>query len=88
VACRTTRAKRDLVRIVRTPAGAVVVDATGRMSGRGAYLCADATCVDLARKKHALDRALNVSVPASVIADLAGRIPDSIMTEGGARGQE
>jgi predicted RNA-binding protein YlxR (DUF448 family) len=65
----------------------VLVDATGKVAGRGAYVCADAACVGLASKKHALDRALSVSVPAPLIAELAGRIPDSNI-EGGARGQE
>jgi predicted RNA-binding protein YlxR (DUF448 family) len=42
VVCREKRPKRDLVRIVRTPSGEVVVDATGRANGRGGYLCAPA----------------------------------------------
>jgi len=44
VACRAVRAKRELVRIVRTPEGHICVDSTGRMSGRGAYLCRNRRC--------------------------------------------
>ena len=44
VACRTARAKRELVRIVRTPDGELKIDETGRLAGRGAYLCRDAAC--------------------------------------------
>ena len=44
VACRTARPKRELVRVVRTPGGAMVLDETGRAAGRGAYLCRDAAC--------------------------------------------
>jgi len=58
VACRTQRAKRDLVRLVRLPTGTVEVDSTGRKAGRGAYLCAQASCWDLGLKKDRLARAL------------------------------
>jgi len=42
VACRTTRDKRDLLRVVRAPDGSVSFDASGKAAGRGAYLCATA----------------------------------------------
>lgn len=44
VACRTVRAKRELIRIVRTPEGHICVDSTGKMNGRGAYLCRNRRC--------------------------------------------
>jgi len=64
VACRRTTAKRELVRIVRTPEGGVEVDPTGKRSGRGAYLCASMDCWRLAVQKARLDRALKTSVGA------------------------
>lgn len=63
MACRTERQKRDLVRIVRTPDHHVVLDPTGRLAGRGAYLCADGSCWALALKKSALERALDMPLP-------------------------
>jgi predicted RNA-binding protein YlxR (DUF448 family) len=45
VVCREVRAKRELVRLVRRPDGAVAVDARGRLPGRGAYVCRGADCV-------------------------------------------
>jgi uncharacterized protein len=66
VACRTTRPKRELVRIVRAPGGAVALDATGRAPGRGAYLCRDAACWTTAARRRALERALGVSIPDHV----------------------
>ncbi|MFN8631858.1 MAG: YlxR family protein [Chloroflexota bacterium] len=54
VACRTPRPKRELIRVVRRPDGTVGVDATGRQPGRGAYLCQDAACFDLAGRRRAL----------------------------------
>lgn len=58
VACRSTRPKRELVRLVRLPTGTVEVDLTGRKAGRGAYLCANAACWELGLKKDRLARAL------------------------------
>jgi predicted RNA-binding protein YlxR (DUF448 family) len=71
VACRTTRSKRELVRIVRLPDGAVTVDATGRAPGRGAYLCRDASCWDTAGRKRAIEHALKAAVSADLAAFLA-----------------
>lgn len=58
VACREMRAKKDLMRVVRTTEGELVLDTTGKRSGRGAYLCRDAACVQKAIKIRALERAL------------------------------
>jgi Protein of unknown function (DUF448) len=57
--------------VVRTPAGVVTIDATGRMPGRGAYLCRDAACWDTAARKRALEHALKTTIPADVTATLA-----------------
>jgi uncharacterized protein len=66
VACRTERQKREFVRIVRAPDGTVAFDGTGRANGRGAYICADASCWQAALKKSAIERALGVTLPAEV----------------------
>ena len=65
-ACRQMKEKQDLVRVVRTPEGAVICDAGGRMNGRGAYLCRDAECLKKARKNASLERALKVRIPDEV----------------------
>ena len=44
IGCRSVRSKRDLVRVVRSPEGAVYVDDTGKANGRGAYLCRNRLC--------------------------------------------
>lgn len=72
VACRTERQKRDLVRVVRTPTGEVVLDGTGRANGRGAYLCADGSCWAAALKKKSIERALGLPLSAEVRARLEG----------------
>ena len=65
----------------------MTMDETGRLAGRGAYLCRDAGCWTLAAERGALGRALEAPVPPELReALLAG--PDMITTQGGARGQE
>ena len=59
-----------MVRIVRRPDGTVGVDVTGRAAGRGAYLHASEACVETARKRRALDRALAASVPGDVYREV------------------
>ena len=70
VACRATSAKREFVRLVRTPEGAVEIDPSGRRNGRGAYLCADRACWENALKKDGLGRALRTTITAPVRAAL------------------
>jgi hypothetical protein len=59
------------VRVVRTPDARVILDPTGRLAGRGAYLCNNAACFDAATRKRALEHALGVPVPAELAAMLA-----------------
>jgi predicted RNA-binding protein YlxR (DUF448 family) len=70
VACRQEAGKGSLVRVVRSAGGAVAVDATGRAKGRGAYLHRDPSCIEIARKKKALDRALKATAGPELWAEL------------------
>lgn len=58
--------KKDLLRIVRTPEGNVIVDLTGKANGRGAYLKRDKEVIKKAQKSKILERVLEVSVPEEV----------------------
>ncbi len=62
VACQQTKDKRQLIRVVRTPAGTVEADPTGKKAGRGAYLCPQKSCWQLAAKKRALEHALKTTI--------------------------
>ncbi len=62
VACKATDDKRALIRFVRTKDGVVLCDKTGRLPGRGAYLCSEQQCFDKARKANLLDRALKTKL--------------------------
>ena len=89
MACRTSRPKRELVRIVRTPDGRIEVDETGRRAGRGAYVCRTAACLTIANTKGALSRALEIPVPTALLASIdLGTATNHDTIEGGARGQE
>ncbi|MDF1512746.1 MAG: YlxR family protein [Anaerolineae bacterium] len=81
VACRTVRAKRELVRIVNPGDGHVLIDESGKLNGRGAYLCAAKSCWELALKTGALHRALRMSLTAndqSVLRLYADSFPDNV----------
>ncbi|HKV59757.1 MAG TPA: YlxR family protein [Ktedonobacteraceae bacterium] len=56
IACKQSKPKRELLRVVRTPDGHILMDATGKRSGRGAYLCARLSCWQDALKKKRLEQ--------------------------------
>ena len=64
--CRERKAKRELIRVVRTPEGSVSLDFGGKMNGRGAYICPQMDCLKKALKSKALDRSLEVTIPQDV----------------------
>lgn len=68
--CREEAGKRSLIRLVRRPEGGAKVDPTGHAAGRGAYLHADPACVELARKRRALDRALHTTIQPDLWLEL------------------
>jgi uncharacterized protein len=73
---------------VRTPTGEVVLDPTGRLAGRGAYVCHDTDCLAIAIKKGALTRALDTPLPAAFLSSVAPEAIPTHTAQGGARGQE
>jgi len=82
--CATSSDKRQFVRFVRTPEGHVEVDPTGKANGRGAYLCADADCFEVARKRRRLDSALRVALKEDDYTRLK-RDFDEILTKQGSQ---
>lgn len=81
IACRTVRGKRELVRIVRTPEGAILVDETGKRNGRGAYLCRQRACWETALAQRRLEQALKVALTVeneTLLRKYATGLPQSI----------
>ena len=64
VACHQTKPKREFLRIVRTPDSHVFIDATGKKSGRGAYLCARLSCWEQALKGKRLEHEFEIEILA------------------------
>ncbi len=70
VGCREVGGKQALIRLVRRAEGGAAVDVTGRASGRGAYLHQVPACVESARKKRSLDRALRTTIQPELWSEL------------------
>ena len=64
--CRERRAKKEMIRVVRCTDGAVQLDFSGKLNGRGAYLCPDPECLKKAIRSKALDRSLETDIPEAV----------------------
>lgn len=62
VGCREMKPKRDLLRVVKSPEGAVSIDVTGRKPGRGAYVCKSAQCLEKAIRQRQLERAFECAL--------------------------
>ena len=76
-ACREMKPKNELVRIVRTPEGDIKTDPTGKLNGRGAYICKSAECLKKAQKIGALSRAFGTAVPEEIFAELERKLSDA-----------
>lgn len=74
--CRERKEKKELLRVLRTPEGDVVLDTTGRRNGRGAYLCPNPACLKKAMKSHSLERALETSIPEEVYERLLSEMKE------------
>lgn len=81
VACRRVRPRDELVRVVRSPEGAVTIDERGTRPGRGAYVCRDTTCIRtaIAHDARHLRRALRTP-DASQVAETLGDLHDQLVT--------
>lgn len=70
VACQEMMPKKELIRIVRTPDLEILIDPTGKASGRGAYICAKEECLQLAKKNKGLERALKHNITEELYMQL------------------
>ena len=62
--------KKELIRVVRTPEQTVEIDLTGKKNGHGAYIQKNMDTLKLARKNHALSRALEIEIPEEIYKEL------------------
>ena len=64
--CGEMKPKKELVRVVKTPEDEISLDPTGKMNGRGAYLCKDPQCLRKAQKSKRIEKALSCTVPDEI----------------------
>ena len=72
--CNEHKPKIELMRVVRTPEGDVVLDFTGKKSGRGAYVCRSLSCLRKARKSKRLDKNLDCAISDEVYDKMESEI--------------
>lgn len=70
VGCGEMKGKKEMVRILKTTEGDIVLDTTGKKNGRGAYLCRSMECLKKARKGRGLERSFKISIPNEVYEGL------------------
>lgn len=70
IGCQEMKSKKEMLRILKTAEGEIVLDTTGRRNGRGAYLCFSGECLKKARKNRGLERSLKMSIPSEVYDNL------------------
>ncbi|GAB6109191.1 YlxR family protein [Fusibacter bizertensis] len=76
IACGVQKPKKELIRVVKNNENEVFVDFTGKANGRGAYICKDKACFDLAIKKNAFNRALETKIEDKVFEKLKERLDE------------
>ena len=72
--CGEMKNKREMIRVIKTPQEEILIDATGKKNGRGAYLCGNLECFLKARKNKGLERSLKVAIPEDVYMTLESEL--------------
>lgn len=72
--CGENKEKKELIRIVKTPDGEIVVDTSGRVNGRGAYICNNSKCFELAFKNRSISQSLKAEVTNEIYDNLKDKI--------------
>ena len=70
VGCGDMHNKKEMMRVLKTPEGEIVLDKTGKKNGRGAYLCMTKECLIKAEKNKGLERSFKMSIPNDVYDSL------------------
>lgn len=76
IGCNTTKNKNELIRIVKNKENEINIDKTGKMNGRGAYICEDIKCLEKAIKTKKLERIFETNISDEIYEKLRGVISD------------
>lgn len=77
VACHEMKGKRELLRVVKSPEGEILLDKTGKINGRGAYLCNDPACFGKARKTKVLNREFKMEIPVEIYEQIEKQVEEN-----------
>ena len=75
--CRKIHSKEEMTRLVKTSSGDILLDKTGKMNGRGAYICHSKECIEQMKKQRVLNKAFKCEFPASVYTKLCEELIDN-----------
>jgi len=79
IVCKEPTTKYELIRVVRTPEGEIIVDHTGKANGRGAYLCARPNCREKGLSDpRFLSRSLKKTIPQDKLAQLRAELSKTV----------
>ena len=81
VGCKEMKNKREMMRVLKTAEGPIVIDTTGRKNGRGAYLCMTKECLAKARKNKGLERSFKMSIPDEVYEELEKEFDEDVQSK-------
>ncbi len=74
--CREMKPKRELVRVVKTPEGEIKLDKTGKLNGRGAYVCHSVQCLKKVQKQNALAHTFSMKIEPEIYESLEAELED------------
>lgn len=74
IGCGEMKSKKELLRILRTQEEEILLDATGRKNGRGAYICPNAECLKRAKKSKGLERSFKMKIDEEIYDSLTKEI--------------
>lgn len=74
IGCGEMKSKKELLRILRTQEGEIILDVTGRKNGRGAYICPNAECLKMAKKSKGLERSFKMKIDEEIYDNLTKEI--------------
>ena len=75
--CGQMKSKREMLRVLKTTENEILFDRTGKKNGRGAYLCCNRECLEIAFKNRGLERSLKCQIPVEIIESLKKELVES-----------
>lgn len=76
IGCNAQKDKKDLIRIVKNKQGEICLDKTGKLPGRGAYICDNAECLEIAIKSKRLEKSFEMKIDSNIYEELKNRIKE------------